>query len=662
MTDTTSTHSASANSSPQPGGAHPVADTISFPRKVWRLLVAIKDGLVLAFMLMLFVLIIAALSRKPDAVGDIKEGALLIDLDGIVTEQPSDFDSLTSLPSLYGQQVPQHRLRDIVHAIRTAATDDRVKAIVLDLDRFVGGGQVALSDIGNALDAFRAQKKPVLAFATSYGDDAYQLAAHASEVWSDPSGGVLIAGPGGSRLYYKELLDKLDIDVHVYRVGTYKSAIEPYTRSEQSSEAEEAASAFYGVLWEEWQTDVQKARPKAKLNSFISDPIAAMNSADKNLAKAALEAGLVDKLGGRLAFGLRMGKIVGAKDEDRPWRYKYISLKNWVADNPVPDSGSAIAVIPVVGEIVDGEAPNGTAGGDTIAKHIMDAISDDDVKALVLRVDSPGGSVLASEHIRQALLHAKTKELPIVVSMANVAASGGYWIATPADRIFAEPDTITGSIGVFGIIPSFERTLAEIGINADGIATTPMTGQPDIFDGVSKEFDQMTQNMVEDIYGRFLALVAENRKMSVEKIAEIAEGRVWAGGTAHQLGLVDQLGGLDDALEAAAKLAKIDGETYPLYFETQPDPWSQFIASVLNEKKLSNQQPQNGWFGQKTSVQNRLKQRFLQDMQLLAATPSVLAVCLECRTAVPLIPRPHSDAATAKIAKEWLELASWFPR
>lgn len=633
---------------PLPGDDKPKSTT-SFPRKVWNLLVAIKDGLALIFLLLFFVTLFGLLAGRPNAGLPVSEGALVIELDGIVSEQPAEIDPFAALSG--GNNLKEVRVRDVVHALESAADDKRVTSVVLDLDRFLGGGQVSLAEIGDAIDKVRAKKKPVLAFATAYTTDSYQLASHASEVWADPIGGVAIAGPGGSRLYYKGLMDRLGITANIYRVGTFKSAVEPYLRADQSPEAEAANLAYAGALWEQWLADVKKARPKAKIDPFIADTGAAVRAAGNDLSKASLDAGLIDKLGSRMAFATRVAEISGTYDDSQPWNYNAIPLENWVAANPPKQPGSAIAVVPVVGEIVDGEAPNGVAGGETVAQHILDAAADDSIKAIVLRVDSPGGSVLASEQIRQALLAAKAKKLPVVVSMANVAASGGYWISTPADRIFAEPDTITGSIGVFGILPSFEQTLAKVGVTTDGIATTPLSGQPDILGGVNAEFNALAQASVEDIYARFTGLVAKSRKQPLAKVEEIAEGRVWAGGTARQIGLVDQFGGLPDAIAAAAKLAKVDGEVHAKYFENEPSEFSKMLA-----KWTGAEQPEEtaalprGWFGIAAMNRQLVERRLIQDLTLLTEAGSVQASCLDCRAYLPAVPRPGKAEAKGFLA------------
>ncbi|MGV1681948.1 signal peptide peptidase SppA [Sphingopyxis sp. NJF-3] len=633
---------------PLPGDDKPKSTT-SFPRKVWHLLVAIKDGLALVFLLMFFALLFGLLSGRPNAALPVSEGALLLELDGVVTEQPAEIDPFAALSG--GQDLKEYRVRDVVHALETAADDKRVTSVVLDLDRFLGGGQVSLAEIGAAIDKVRAKKKPVLAFATAYTTDSYQIASHASEIWSDPIGGVAIAGPGGSHLYYKGLMDRLGITAHIYRVGTFKSAVEPFLRSDQSPEAKEADLAYASVLWDKWRSDVQKARPQAKIDAFIADTPGLVKAAGNDLSKASLDAGLVDKLGSRMAFGTRVAEISGAYDDSQPWDYNAIPLDNWVAANPPGKDGTAIAVVPVIGEIVDGEASNGTAGGETIAQHVLDAAADDGVKAIVLRVDSPGGSVLASEEIRQALLAAKAKKKPIVVSMANVAASGGYWVSTPADRIFAEPDTITGSIGVFGILPSFDQALAKIGVTADGIATTPLSGQPDILGGVNDEFNQLAQASVEDIYARFTGLVAKSRKQPVEKIETIAEGRVWAGGTARQLGLVDQFGGLPEALAAAAKLAKVDGDYHAKYFEDEPSEFSKMLAGLFGVDQEEAAMAPRGWFGIAAMKRQLTERRLAQDLSLLTEAGSVQAACLDCRAYLPAVPHPRGADTTGLLAK-----------
>jgi protease IV len=599
----------------------------------WRLLVGVKDALVLLFMLLFFGLLFAALSFSPKPSAN-RGGALLLSLKGAIVEQPEAPD----LRSVISGQVPapEYRLRDVVRAIEIAAQDSSIKTVVLDLDSFVGGGQVALSRVGIALDRFKAAKKPVLAFATGYSDDAYQLAAHADEIWLDPMGGVLFSGPGGSNLYFKGLIDRLGANVHIYRVGKYKSFVEPYTRADQSPEAKSASQAVVNALWSNWQAEVTKARPKAKLAALINDPAAAVTANGNSLSKTALATGIVDKLGDKAAFGVRVAKLAGSESDAPAGSFNHTQLTDYVAANPPSSFGKAIGIVTVAGSIVDGEARQGTAGGATIANLIRKAIAKDDLKALVVRVDSGGGSALASEHIRQALNEAKAKGLPIVASMGNVAASGGYWVAMAGDRVFAEPSTITGSIGVFAILPTFENSVSRYGVTADGVKTTPLSGQPDLFKGTNATTDTIFQAGVEDIYSRFLTLVSTARSLPIDKVNDIAQGRVWDGTAAKGVGLIDAFGSLDDAIAEAAKIAKIDPkDVQPRYLEPAPSVLATWIADFAETRVESAPQDM---FGRLARQQQQSIFAGLFEAQAMLTAPSVQARCLECPIPVRGLP------------------------
>jgi protease-4 len=616
-----------------------------FIGKVWRLLVGIKDGLVLVLMLMFFGLLFAALSATPYA-GSAAEGALVLDLSGTISEHPAEPDTLDVLAG-GSPIVREYRLRDLVHALETAARDDRVRAVALDLDRFAGGGQAAISDVAAALDGVRRAKKPVIAYATGYSDDAYLLAAHASEVWLNPMGAVLITGPGGLNLYYKGLLDKLGVTANVYRVGAYKAAVEPFIRTDMSPESREASLALAGALWETWQQDVLKARPKARLQGYVMQPVERFAAAGGDMAKAALASGLVDRLGERAAFEERLREVVGTDNEELPGSYRAIKYDAWLADNPAAKPAGEIGILTVAGEIVDGKADPGTAGAETIVDNLQKGLSQHDLKALVLRVDSPGGSVTASERIRQAVLEAKGRGLPVVVSMGSVAASGGYWIATPADKIFAEPETITGSIGVFGILPSFEGTLQKLGVGADGIRTTPLTGEPDLLRGPSPVADRLIQLSVENMYRRFIALVSTARKMAPAKVHQIAQGRVWDGGTARQLGLVDSFGSLDAAVAEAARRAGLEADgANVVYLEKQPG----FLDEMLRGMAETDQTAMASAdiFGRIAGRPQLMLMRGLNDARKILSGPAIQARCLECPAAALPLPK-----------KEQVSLAAW---
>jgi protease-4 len=593
-----------------------------FVGAIWKFLVGVKDALVLIFMVMFFSLLYVGLQSRPNPVGD---GVLVLDLDGTVTEQPAAPDTTELLAG--ASRTQEFRLRDLVAALDAAKDDDRVKAVALDLDGFLGGGQTAISDLGAALDGVRKSGKPVLAYAAGYSDDGYQLASHASEIWMHPLGAVAIAGPGGQRLYYKGLLDKLGVTANVYRVGTYKSFVEPYTRSDMSPEARENAQALAGALLETWREDVTRARPAAAIDAYLRDPVAALDSAGGDLGKAALAAKLVDKLGERRAFEARLAEL-GGSDDTQNGGYKAVDLDDFTRDTVDLDPNGPIGIVTVAGDIVDGKARQGTAGGDSIANAIEKGLRDDSLKALVVRVDSPGGSVLASERIRQALMAARARKIPVVVSMGNVAASGGYWVSTAGDYVFAEPSTITGSIGVFGIIPSFEGSLAKLGLGADGVKTTPLSGEPDVFHGPSPEADKLIQAGVDGVYRNFLAIVAQARRKSPAEIDRIAQGRVWDGGSARQLGLVDGFGGIDAAIAKAAQLAKLGDERGVRYLE-RPTSLTEQVLGMLAGEEESDSPPADALAGLAPAPEWRLKAA-LMELRAILSGPSIQVRCLEC--------------------------------
>ncbi|PKB19444.1 protease-4 [Novosphingobium kunmingense] len=610
-----------------------------FARKVWTFLVAIKDGLVLCFMLLFFAALYLALTARPSA-GLVRDGALLVKLDGVVVEEPAEIDPFELLLSRAKPQ-GEHRARDVARAIRAAATDDRIKAVALDLSEFSGGGLVHMQEIGAAMDAVRAAKKPVLTHAGAYMDDGVLLAAHASEAWVDPFGGAIVTGPGGTQPYFGPLLEKLKITPHVYKVGTYKDFVEPFIRDGASDPSREARRALYAAVFEDWKADVVKARPKADIARVTTDPVGWITASGGDAAKAAQAAGLVDRIGDRVAFGERVKELVGADPAStRPGAFAHTSVDTLLAAHPESREGKAVAVVTVAGSIVDGDAGPGTAGGDRIARLIDDA-NDNDAAALVLRVDSPGGSVMASEVIRGAIERFKAKKRPVVVSMANLAASGGYWVSTPADRIFAEPATITGSIGIFALIPSFERTLADYGIKADGVRTTPLSGQPDILGGFTPEVDGMIQSTIEHGYARFIGLVAQSRRRTPEQIDAIAQGRVWDGGTARQNGLVDQFGNLDDALVFAAQSAKLGDDWHPEFYGRSENRY----ASLLERLKGGDDDAEGARSADLAAIlAQRQEQRVVQaigSLRWMVGARGAQAYCLDCPVQVVSV-RPLS--------------------
>ena len=600
---------------------------MQFARAAWKFLVAIKDGLVLIAMLLFFAALYAALSARPN-VAAIHDGALLLNLRGVIVEQPAEQD-ITAIFTSNENTLREYRLRDVVRAVDAAAEDDRVKAVVLDLSTFMGGGQTSLSTVGDALERVKKAGKPIYAFANFYSDDNYQLAAHADEIWMDPMGGIVFAGPGGSRLYYKNLIEQLGITAHIYRVGTYKSAVEPYMRADQSPEAKEASEALYAVLWDSWLAEAKKARPQAVIQPYANDPAAFVQAAGGDYTKIATEQKLVDKIGDRVAFGRFVASKVGEDTRPSPDSFKTIDYDDFVAAHPADSSGKAIGVITVAGEIVSGKAGPGIAASGRIAEQIYKALEEDEIKALVVRVDSPGGSAFASEEIRLALADIKKAGIPIVISMGDVAASGGYWVAAAGDHIMAEPDTITGSIGVFAVLPSFEKALSKWGVTADGVQTTPLSGEPDFVGGFSEDLGTVLQSGVEHSYRNFLSLVGKARSKTNAEVDTIGQGRVWDGGTARQLGLVDGFGGMTEALAEAAKRAGLkEGGYHAKYLEASSTfKWLPIGGLPFAQ---AEQAPVTGMVGWVTRQQKAVFADALDTARGLMAREDVQALCLEC--------------------------------
>ncbi|RME63304.1 MAG: signal peptide peptidase SppA, partial [Alphaproteobacteria bacterium] len=485
------------------------------------------------------------------------DSALEIVLEGNIVEQRSEIDPVSI--ALGGEDLPDELLlSDIVAALEDAAGDQRIKLVVLRLQGLLSAGPAALHRIGEAVAGLRKAGKPVLAYGDIITQPHYLVASHADAVYLNPSGLVEILGYGSFPVYFREALDKLRVSVNVFRVGEYKSAVEPLLRNDMSEAARTATRDFLAVLWRHYTQTVADARGAkgADLSGDFAAVPDKLRAVGGDLAQMALAEHLVDGLLARDAFDDLIAERLGIKaDEADAHR---VDLATYRAAHHAASFGKdRIAVIHAVGEILDGEQPAGTVGGDTLSALIERARRDDSVKAIVLRIDSPGGSAFASEVIRRALARAQADGKPVVASMGSVAASGGYWIAASADEIWAAPTTITGSIGIFGFIPTFERSLDAIGVHADGVGTTALAGQFALTRPLGEDARAIVQLAVEDGYRKFLAIVAEGRHMTAADIDAIAQGRVWAGETAHRLGLVDHLGNLQEAVDAAARLANL---------------------------------------------------------------------------------------------------------
>jgi len=422
-----------------------------------------------------------------------------------------------------------------------------------------------------------------------------------------------------------------------------------------SDAARENYAQLYGSVWQEWQANVKRARPQANIARVTGDIPAWLASSHGDLARAALAAGLVDKIGTRVAWGERVAEVVGDDDWDEtPGAFASTKLDAWLEDTKPKEPGDKIGVITIAGEISDGEAGPGEAGAERIVKLLDDAL-DDDLKALVVRVDSPGGTVTGSEAIRRAILRHKASKIPIVVSMGNVAASGGYWVSTPADHIFAEPETITGSIGIFGVVPTFEDALGQWGVTTDGVRTTPLSGQPDLFAGFTPETEALLQASVEAGYERFLALVGQSRRMTRDRVDELGQGRVWDGGSARQLGLVDQFGDLDAAIAYAADKAGLhDGDWHAEYLGADEDRYAPLFRRIWPEDDDSKAVA-GDMFGLFARRQQDMTARVMADLNGLLEARGIQARCLECPAPVPPAAVAEPSGRTAQLLRWLLE-------
>jgi protease-4 len=517
------------------------------------------------------------------------KAALLIVPEGQLVEQLSGAPLERAVQEARGDGKPETLLWDLTDAIRAAAKDKRIPVLAIDLEHFDGAGQPTLEELAHAIREFRATGKKVVAFGTEFTQDRFYIAAQADEIYLDPLGFVLLDGYGRYRMFFKDALDKLGVDVNVFRVGSYKSAVEAYTRTDMSAEDKEESLAYLNALWSSYQTAMTRARklPADAIATYVNTLAKAVPAAAGNAAQVALQAGLITGIKSHEDVERRLIDIVG--EDDSNGSFQSVSQQDYAriahAEKKLHDtSKNHIGVIVASGEILDGDQPPGTIGGDSTARLIRQARLDKNVQALVLRVNSPGGSVQASEHIYRELqaLHAAGK--PIVVSMSDLAASGGYYISAPADEIWASPATITGSIGIFAIIPTVDKTLTKIGVNVDGVGTTPLAGQLRIDRPMGAEAKALLQSTIERGYEVFLERVATGRNKTRDQVNEIAQGRVWAGVDAKHLGLVDGLGTFDDAIKAAARQAKIND--FQIDFMQQDLSWAQELVLQMKTSAL----------------------------------------------------------------------------
>lgn len=474
----------------------------------------------------------------------------------------------TLTAELFNERPRHTRVADLVIALKRAATDPRISLAVLKLDEMGAAGMAQLQELAGAIAAFRKSGKQVIAYAPSYDQKTYYLAAQADQVYMDPMGQVMLQGFGVYQHYFKDALDKLGVKVHVFRVGKYKSAVEPFIRNDMSPAARAANKAWLNTLWSAYKNDVASARKlgPGAIDDYIANYPDRLDAAQGDAAQVARNAGLVDKLVSIDDLRRKVAGMVGLASSNGTFRQ--IDDRQYLAATGGPDrgrsSGHDVGLVVIEGPIVDGRGWNDTAGGDTVSSLIRRARRDDGIAALVLRVDSPGGSVFASEQIRREVVRTREAGKPVVVSMSNLAASGGYWVSMNANQIWAHATTITGSIGIFGIVPTFQKPLNELGIHTDGLGTTPLAGAFRLDMPLSPAVQRSIQAVIDHGYQTFISNVAHARGMTVESVDRIAQGRVWSGEDARRIGLVDHIGGLQAATRAAARLAGLSAGRYEL--------------------------------------------------------------------------------------------------
>ena len=549
---------------------------------LWRGLDVLRRFLHLVVLLVVFGFVIGALRGSVPAIP--VKAALLVAPEGDIVEQSTGDPLERAVQEARGQGHSETLLWDLTDSLRAAAKDKRIQAVAIDLEKMDGAGQPTLEELARAIHEFRATGKKVIAYGNEMTQERYYLAAQADEIYLDPMGFVLIDGYARYRMFYKEALDKLGVDINVFRVGAYKSAVEEYTRTDMSPEDKQESNAYLSALWSSYQDAVTRARklPPDALSKYVNTLSKTVPAAGGNAAQVALDAGLVTGLKTQIEVEKRLIDLVG--EDDTTGSFKSVTTTDYArvahADMKIHADGKPrVGVIVAAGEILDGDQPPGTVGGDSTARLIRQARLDHNIHAVVLRVNSPGGSVMASEEIYRELVAMRAAGKPVVVSMSSLAASGGYYISAPADEIWASPATLTGSIGIFAIIPTIDKTLGKIGVTVDGVGTTPLAGQLRIDRPMSDDSRALLQSQIGRGYEEFLQRVSTGRKKTRDEIDTIAQGRVWAGSDAKRLGLVDQLGSFDDAVRSAARRAKLTD--YELEFVEPELTWAQELVLQL---------------------------------------------------------------------------------
>lgn len=555
---------------------------------LWAGVNGVRKVLHLLVLLFIFSIFVTAISSSTGTIP--ASAALVIRPAGSLVDQLAGDPFDRALAELVGDADAQTLVKDIVDGLAYAKDDDRISMVVLDLSAMPGGGLSKLQRVANAIDDFRLSGKMVIAKADYYGQGSYYLASHADEVTMHPDGILILSGFGAYLNFYKGALDKLKIDWNIFRVGTYKAAVEPYMRNDMSPEYRESLGAILDQLWSRYLADVEAAREleEGTVAELLDDLVENVRATGGDLAQVAVDAGLIDKLMTREEFRERVIEIAGTNGDDED--YPSASLDDYLqqmrllhGEKPAEEN---VAIVVAAGEILNGSQPPGTIGGDSTANLLREARKDDSVKAVVFRVDSPGGSAFASEVILNEIEAIKAAGKPVVVSMSSVAASGGYWVSMAADRIYASPYTITGSIGIFGMFPTFQRSLETLGITTDGIGTTMWAGELRPDREMSQEMRDLFQISIDKGYDDFISGVAMYRGLSKDVVDGLAQGRIWTADDALENGLIDGLGGIDAAILAAAELANLAADEFgSKYFEQELEPGEQLLLDLMTGAK-----------------------------------------------------------------------------
>ncbi len=596
---------------------------------LWRFIDGARKLVLNAVFLLILFFVVMAFVHSGNSLILQPKTALVISPYGNVVEQYSGTPLDQALQNATEQTRRETRLRDLVEAIRRARDDDRIVRVVIDPAYMQHIGLASLRELEAAIADFKTSGKPVTALADNLNQQQYYLAAMADEIWLQPKGMVWIDGFSAYRNYYRDGLDKLEVEINLFRVGEFKSAMEPFIRNDMSPEAREANLFWIGSLWQQYLEAVSRQRgiPLVDLSAAINHFADRLEAAHGDFARFALELGLVDRLISRPEAHQELASLGAAADGHEGFRQ--IDFDNYLLLTDLQHrsgSGNKVAVVVAEGEILSGRQPPGVIGAETLAERLRTVGEDSHIKAVVLRLNSPGGESFASEKIRREVQALKDSGKTVVISMGDVAASGAYWVAMAGEEVWASPATITGSIGVFGIIPTFSRPLEKLGIHTDGVGTTPLAGKLRLDLPMDEDLKRIFQSATEQTYQEFIRVVAQNRGMSAEAVDAVARGRVWSGAQAKERGLVDQTGTLRQAIDSAARIAGLGSDYQVQYSETELSPFETFLLQLAG-----NATSRLGLEGlSRTWVKAPLFDDLLSDLRLITASNDGFVLAAHC--------------------------------